>query len=140
MVEKSQGMLTLKKKRSNNMAKVGLMSEFVKVSRVDELEDGAMKEVMVQGREILLVRVGDKYYATDNRCPHMGGKLSQGKLEGTVVACPRHGSQFDLSDGRVVRWLKGSGLVAMVGKALKSPRPINTYEVKQEGRDLLVEI
>ncbi len=45
----------------------------------------------------LLARVGDKYYAADNRCPHMGGKLSPGKLEGTVVTCPRHGSQFDLT-------------------------------------------
>jgi len=89
------------------------VSEFVKVSQADELKEGTMKEVLIQGREILLVRVGDNYYAADNRCPHMGGKLSQGKLEGTVVTCPRHGSQFDLSDGRAVRWLKGSGLVAM---------------------------
>ena len=44
----------------------------------------------------------------------MGGKLSQGKLEGTAVTCPRHGSQFDLTDGRVVRWLKESGLVYSV--------------------------
>ena len=116
------------------------MSEFVKVSQADELKEGTMKEVLIQGREILLVRVGDNYYAADNRCPHMGGKLSQGKLEGTVVTCPRHGSQFDLSDGRAVRWLKGSGLVAMFGKALKSPRPVSTYTVKLEGKEVLVEI
>ena len=91
------------------------MSELVKVAQVDELKDGAMKEVLAQGREILLARVGDNYYAADNRCPHMGGKLSRGKLEGTIVTCPRHGSQFDLSDGRVVRWLKGSGLVSVPG-------------------------
>ena len=116
------------------------MSEFVKVSQVDELKDGAMKEVLIQGREILLVRVGDNYYAADNRCPHMGGKLSQGKLEGTVVTCPLHHSQFDLSDGRVVRWMKGSGLASMIGKALKPPRPIATYQVKLEENAILVEI
>ena len=116
------------------------MSEFVKVSQIDELKDGTMKEVLAQGREILLARVGDNYYAADNRCPHMGGELSRGKLEGTIVTCPRHGSQFDLSDGRVVRWLKGSGLVSMVSKALKSPRPISTYQVKIEGDVILIEI
>jgi len=118
----------------------GSMANFVPVGKTGELEDGAMKEVLAQGREILVARVGNKYYATDNRCPHMGGKLSQGKLEGTVVTCPRHGSQFDLSDGRVVRWLKGTGLVAIVGKALKSPRPLALYNVKIEDDKILIEI
>ena len=116
------------------------MAEFVEVSRIGELEDGTMKEVLAQGREILLARVGDKYYAADNRCPHMRGKLSQGKLEGTVVTCPLHGSRFDLRDGQVVRWLKGSGLVSMIGKALKSPRPLAIYNVKVEDDRILIEI
>lgn len=82
----------------------------------------------------------DKYHAADNRCPHMGENLSQGKLEGTVVTCPRHGSQFDLVDGRVIRWLKGSGLVSMIGKALKSPKPLATYNVKVAGDIILIKI
>ena len=116
------------------------MGNFLQVSKTSELEDGTMKEVLVQGREILLARVADRYYAADNRCPHMGGKLSQGKLEGTLVTCPRHGSQFDLSDGRVVRWLKGSGLIFRVSKALKPPRPLVTYNVKVEDDKILIEI
>jgi len=112
----------------------------VKVGKIGELKDGAMKEVLARGREILLAKVADKYYAGDNRCPHMGGKLSQGKLEGTVVTCPRHGSQFDLRDGQVARWLKGSGLLFRVGKALKSPRQLTTYNVKVEGDKILIEI
>jgi len=116
------------------------MANFVPVGKTGELEDGAMKEVLAQGREILVARVGNKYYAADNRCPHMGGKLSRGKLEGTIVTCPLHSSQFDLSDGRVVRWLKGTGLVAMVGKALKSPRPLALYNVKIEDDKILIEI
>jgi len=116
------------------------MSSLVEMGKTSELEDGTMKAVSVQGREILLAKVADKYYAGDNRCPHMGGKLSQGKLEGTVVTCPRHGSQFDLRDGQVVRWLKGSGLVSMVGKALKSPRPLATYNVRVEDDRIWIEI
>ena len=116
------------------------MGNFIEVGRTSELKDGTMREILVQGHEILLARVGDKYYATNNRCPHMGGKLSQGKLEGTVVTCPRHGSQFDLSDGRVIRWLKGSGLMSRVGKALKPPSPIATYNVKVEDDRILIAI
>jgi 3-phenylpropionate/trans-cinnamate dioxygenase ferredoxin subunit len=116
------------------------MGDLVQVGEISELSDGTMKSVLVKGREIMLARVAGEYYAADNRCPHMGGKLSQGKLEGTVVTCPRHGSQFDLSDGRVVRWLKGSGLISKVSKALKSPRPLVTYNVKVEGDRILIEI
>lgn len=116
------------------------MSDKIEVGRSGELEDGTMKEVLVRGREVLLVRISDRYFAANNRCPHMGGKLSQGKLEGTVVTCPLHGSKFELRDGQVVRWLKGSGLLSRVGKALKSPRQLTTYNVKVEDDKILIEI
>lgn len=112
----------------------------IDVGKASELTDGAMKQVSAQGHEILIARVTDKYYAADNRCPHMGGNLSQGKLEGTIVTCPRHASQFDLTDGRVIRWTNWSGLIAKLGKALKSPRPLKVYKVKVEGDSILVEI
>jgi 3-phenylpropionate/trans-cinnamate dioxygenase ferredoxin subunit len=116
------------------------MINMVEVGRTGELEDGTMKEVLVSDREVLLARVGDTYYVAENRCPHMGGKLSGGKLEGTVVTCPLHGSQFDLRNGNVVRWLKGAGLISKVGKILKSPRPLTTYKVRVEDDKILVEM
>ena len=92
---------------------VSLMSNLVEVSKTSELEDGAVKEILVRERAVLLARIGGSYYASDNRCPHMGGRLSKGKLEETAVTCPPHGSQFDLRNDQVVRRLKGSGLGAI---------------------------
>jgi 3-phenylpropionate/trans-cinnamate dioxygenase ferredoxin subunit len=114
------------------------MAEFIEVARTGELKEGAMKAVPMAGGEVLLTRIGDRYYAADNRCPHLGGKLSQGKLAGTVVTCPRHGSQFDLSDGRVVRWLKGSGVVSKVGSLFKPPRQLTTYNVKVQDDRIMI--
>ena len=114
------------------------MSKFIEVAKIEELKSGTMKTVTAEGREILLARVGDKYYATDNRCPHMKGDLSQGKLEGTVITCPVHGSKFDISNGQVVRWLKG-GLTSRLGKALKLSRNLTVYSVKVEDGKVLVE-
>ena len=116
------------------------MSEFVRVAKASELSEGAMKEVEAQGREFLLAKVGGKYYAANAFCPHMGGRLAQGKLNGLVVTCPRHGSRFELSDGHVVRWLKGSGLLFAIGKALKHPRPLDVYEAKVEGDSIMLKI
>jgi len=115
------------------------MSKFTEVAKIEELKSGIMKVVIAEGREILLARVVDKYYATDNRCPHMKGDLSQGKLEGTVVTCPVHGSQFDISNGQVVRWLKG-GLMSKLGGVLKMSKALTVYNVKVEDGRVLVEI
>ena len=115
------------------------MSKFIEVAKTEEVKSGTMKVVIAEGREILLARVGDKYYATDNRCPHMKGDLSQGKLGGTVVTCPVHGSQFDISNGRVVRWLRG-GLMSKVGKALKLSKDLPVYNVKVEDGRVAIEV
>ena len=116
------------------------MGEFVEVATVAELQDGTMKEVLVGGHEILLAKVGGGYYAVSNRCTHMKGQLSRGTLHGRVVTCPRHGSQFDLSNGQVVRWMKGPGLATSVFKVFKPPRPLPVYPVKIEKDAIMIEI
>jgi len=116
------------------------MSNLVEVGNSRDFAEGTMKEVVIEGREILLARVGDSYYAASNRCPHMGAKLSDGSIEGTVVTCPRHGSQFDLIDGHVIRWARMPVLISAVSKMIKRPRPLTTYAVKVEGESILLEI
>jgi len=115
------------------------MSNSIEVAKIEELKSGTMKMVIAEGREILLARVGDKYYATNNRCPHMKGDLSQGKLEGTVITCPLHSSQFDITNGQAVRWLKG-GLMSKLGGALKMSKSLTVYNVKVENGKILVEV
>lgn len=114
------------------------MSKFIEVAKIEELKSGTMKAVIAEGREILLARVGDKYYAVGNLCPHMKGDLSQGKMEGTIVTCPLHGSRFDISNGQVVRWLK-EGLMSKVSRALKPSKDLTVYNVKVEDGKVLVE-
>ena len=116
------------------------MSRFVDVGAADELAPGTMKAVIVEGRDLLLARVGDVHYAADGRCPHMGGWLSRGNLQGTIVVCPRHGSRFDLTDGRVARWTDTSGLALSLVKLIKAPRPLKTYRVKTLKGRLLVDL
>lgn len=116
------------------------MGKFVEVGKTSDLPNGTMKEVALQGHNILLARVGDKLYAAENVCPHMGAKLSEGKLGGTVVTCPRHGSQFDLSDGHVIRWTNFPGPVSAFAKVIKKPQNLKTYQVRIEGDKIQVEV
>ena len=108
------------------------MADFVEIANVGELDDGTMMRLTIKENEILVARVGDKYFCADNRCPHMGGNLSQGKLDGTIITCPRHHSQFDLTDGHVIRWTEWTGLKLTAAKIFKSPRPLKTHEIKVE--------
>lgn len=112
----------------------------MEIGTVNDLENGEMKKVQVDGKDLLVVRVDDTYYCADNRCPHMGGDLSQGSLQGTVVSCPKHHSQFDVADGHVVRWTEFSGAKLRITKLLKSPRSLKTYEVTIDGDKLLARL
>jgi 3-phenylpropionate/trans-cinnamate dioxygenase ferredoxin subunit len=123
------------------------MTDFVEIGKKGDLADGKMKEISVRGQNILLAFTGGKYYAAASRCTHIGGHLSKGKLEGTVVTCPLHGSQFDLKDGKVIRWVAGSGIMSTMGKtmsaigiAAKTAVPLAIYETKMEGDKIFVKI
>jgi len=112
---------------------------FIEIATTNEITDGSMKMATVNGHELMVARIGDNFYCTDNRCPHMGGNLSQGTLEGTVITCPRHHSQFDITSGHVIRWTDWTGIKKSFGKLLKSPRDLKTYDVKIEGEKILVD-
>ncbi|HVA23847.1 MAG TPA: Rieske 2Fe-2S domain-containing protein [Chloroflexota bacterium] len=51
---------------------------------------------------VLLCRQNGRLHAISAVCPHAGGPLDEGTLEGRTVTCPWHGSQFDLADGTIV--------------------------------------
>jgi len=72
---------------------------FVAVVRRDELTEGTLREVFVQGRSVAVALVGGQVYAMDGTCPHAGGPLAEGRLEGTTLSCPMHGWSFDVVTG-----------------------------------------
>jgi len=94
-----------------------------------------MRDVEVDGHHVLVARVGEEFYVTDARCPHLGGPLAKGELEGTVLTCPWHHSQFDLADGSCLRWTDWKGAVLTVAELARHPRPLRAYETRvEEGR------
>ena len=115
------------------------MSKSAEVGKTTELQDGTMKETTVRGKKLLLARIGDKYYVAESRCPHLGANLTKGALHGSILTCPLHGSQFDLSDGHVVRWTGWTGFVSRINQALRPPKALKVYPAKVEGDRILAE-
>jgi nitrite reductase (NADH) small subunit/3-phenylpropionate/trans-cinnamate dioxygenase ferredoxin subunit len=75
-------------------------SPFVAVAKINEVPPGTGRIVEVQGIWVALFNVDGTFYAIDNTCPHAGGPLGEGRLDGTIVECPWHGWKFDVVSGR----------------------------------------
>lgn len=72
----------------------------IKLANVSDIPVG--KSIIasgLSGLEVALFNVDGKIFAIENECPHMGGPLGEGDVEGCIVTCPWHGWQFDLHDG-----------------------------------------
>ncbi len=80
----------------------GTPKEFVAVLDADKLVDNKPTKVTAEGVALVLVKQGDSIHALRDTCTHLGGPLSEGKLEGDSIRCPWHGSRFCLKDGRVL--------------------------------------
>ncbi|MBK7863973.1 MAG: Rieske 2Fe-2S domain-containing protein [Archangiaceae bacterium] len=64
-----------------------------------ELPEGARRLVVVGGRAVAVVRVQGAVYAVDDVCPHRGGSLAMGDLQGFHLYCPLHAWCFDVRTG-----------------------------------------
>ncbi|TMB18303.1 MAG: Rieske 2Fe-2S domain-containing protein [Deltaproteobacteria bacterium] len=99
------------------------MANFVKVAEVGDVPPGTGKCVEADGKQIALFNVASAFHAIDNTCLHRGGPLGEGELEGTVVTCPWHGWQYDVTTG-----------ANLDDDTVRVAR----YEVKLEGGSILV--
>ncbi len=97
----------------------------VKVGGISEFGAKA-KVVTTNGKRIAIFKMGSSYYAIDEECTHAKGPLHEGNVNGNVVTCPWHGSQFDITNGRVIK-----------GPAKSN---VKSYKVTTEGNDIFVDI
>ena len=101
------------------------MSTWIKVAEISDLPPGEGKTVVAGDRELALFNVAGKFHAIDNICPHRGGPMGEGVLEGQEAVCPWHGWRFDVT----------TGLSPVVPTA-----KVDTFEVVVEGNDVKVRI
>jgi 3-phenylpropionate/trans-cinnamate dioxygenase ferredoxin subunit len=79
------------------------MAEWVSVGSAGELADGDMSSYGAGERQVSIANVDGDLHAWDDLCTHQQCSLAEGELDGTLVECPCHGSQFDVTTGEAVR-------------------------------------
>jgi nitrite reductase/ring-hydroxylating ferredoxin subunit len=72
---------------------------FASVARAEDVPEGRGLCVRVGTIDVGLFRVAGEIVAIENRCPHAGDPLSEGRLDGAIVTCPNHGWRFDVRSG-----------------------------------------
>ena len=72
------------------------------VMALEDVFEGEVLAVNVQGKEIALYEVQGELYATDNLCTHGAARLSDGFLEGREIECPFHQGRFDVCTGKAL--------------------------------------
>lgn len=82
-----------------NLADSG--AEEYPVAAEAELKLNQMKLVSIGDRRLVLARTDEGLRAFDDHCTHRGGSLADGVMIACTVACPWHGSQFDVRTGAV---------------------------------------
>ncbi len=102
------------------------MAEFTNVLKTSDLSPGEMKQVEVGGTEVVVANVGGRFCAIAAFCSHEQAPLVEGELDGEILTCPWHFTEFDLATGEAVEGV--------------TDKSIAVYEVRVEGGDIAVKI
>jgi nitrite reductase/ring-hydroxylating ferredoxin subunit len=102
-----------------------------RIAAEKDLEPGNMKELLHQGKKILLLRTEEGFFALGSRCTHLGCRLAEGTLQGTTLTCPCHFSQFDVRTGAVLEWIpRWPDLIGKATKFIGLSRPLPRYPLE----------
>jgi 3-phenylpropionate/trans-cinnamate dioxygenase ferredoxin subunit len=102
------------------------MSGWHTVAHLDEVPEGSLHGVEVDGTKVMLANVGGRFYALHDQCSHEEFALSSGDLAGNQVTCVLHGARFDLETG--------------APRALPAVKPVRTFETRVEGTEVQVRL
>ena len=100
------------------------MSEYRTVTRLEDVPEGALKQVSLDDTTIVLANCGGRIFALRDRCSHEEFPLSSGEIMDGQVTCVLHGARFDLATG--------------ASRALPAVRPVRTYETRVDGENIQI--
>ena len=101
-----------------------------KVAKENGMKDGDLAKINVNNQEVLIIRDGNKFYATSHLCTHEGYDLSEAFMDDHQLICPNHFATFDPKDGSVISPPDGAGDIS----------PLKSFKTKVEDGDVMVEI
>ena len=120
--------------------------EWTKLAEVNSFQDNPQQLLKIKRDDILVIKDEEKFYAINNRCPHLGLALNLGgcDMKDKTVHCKFHSSDFSFETGEVKEWLNVKGFEKFMmwlfskfdadAKKMMSmePKPVETFPTKVE--------
>jgi nitrite reductase/ring-hydroxylating ferredoxin subunit len=107
---------------------------------VDEISVGEKKCITLGGEKVLVFRLEDGYFATQNSCTHMFIPLNKGKIvDGCKIQCPFHRARFDIRTGEVIDWANFPPGIQVLN-VVRGEKSLKTYETRIKDRQVQVRI
>ena len=75
---------------------------WVKACNSDQVPEGSALRISLNDQPVGIFNGGGTFYAGSSVCPHAKAWLDEGKVEGKIVTCPKHGWRWDLAQGKAV--------------------------------------
>ena len=97
----------------------------IKVAKVNDVQEGKGKVLFINGKEIALFKLNGEFFAMDNTCPHQGGSLGDGSVNGDIVTCPLHGWEFNVKTSTCL---------------LLEHIKLDSYKVEVSGEDVFIDV
>ncbi len=101
------------------------MKEWVRMTNLNELPLGTGKTISVNGKSLSIFHVNLGIFVLDSHCRYRDGDLGQGKIQGQVVVCSKHGCRFNIVSGECLD---------------NKDHQNGTYRVKTTGPEIFVQI
>ena len=116
------------------------MAIWHEIGAIGLCKENEMHEIELAKQVILVWCYEGEYHAAQGLCPHLHGHLAKGKLNGTVVTCPNHGSRFDLLTGENLAWVEGlHGAAKNLALAISKPKGLVIFPVKIVDKRVMVQ-
>jgi nitrite reductase/ring-hydroxylating ferredoxin subunit len=100
-------------------------ARWITVASSADIPVGSRRVLRLDDQPIAVFHLDEGWYAIDDVCTHDGGPVAEGRLEGCIIECPRHGATFDVRTGAALTFPAVS--------------PVTTYAVRVVGDDVQVE-
>jgi 3-phenylpropionate/trans-cinnamate dioxygenase ferredoxin subunit len=68
-----------------------------------ELPENGRVFIEINKKPVVVLNINGQIFAVGDECPHDGGPIGDGTVEGEEIICPRHGARFCLSNGKATR-------------------------------------
>jgi 3-phenylpropionate/trans-cinnamate dioxygenase ferredoxin subunit len=101
----------------------------VRVCGTSDVPAGEVRRFEVDHRPFAVVNLGEEgFRVVDAICSHAHYFLDEGEVDvdDETIECPKHGSTFDLNTGKPT--------------TLPATQPVDRFDVKVEGNDVLIEV